>query len=183
MTVLPNGRNSAPSERAGAGKPPRYVGHTLQMRTSPAWRGLPDNARRIVFELEERHMKAGLTQNGALTCTYDEFVKAGIRRSSVRLAIEQAVALGFVEIVRRGYSARTDVRVPSVYRLTHVRSLGKDVKEPTDEWMAFKTDREVQGALRQVLAMLDEEREARSARKRKRNLLKDRSSPGHGATL
>ena len=184
MSVLPNGRNSHVAQvEAGPFGSARYVGHTLALRTSPAWKGLPDNARRIVDRLEVQHMNKGLKENGALCCTYVDFAKAGLRRSSIRRAIEEAVALGFVEIVRRGYSAKTDVRVPSLYRLTHVLNLGKDPSPPTNKWATLESDQQVRDALRGVLAMLDQERDERAARKLRQKQITNKTSPGHEATL
>jgi hypothetical protein len=33
-----------------------FVAHSLEMRSSPAWMALPDNARRVLDRLELEHM-------------------------------------------------------------------------------------------------------------------------------
>jgi len=136
-----------------------YVSHLLVMREAPAWRCLPDNARRVLDRLEVEHLRRRGRQNGQLLCPYGDFQEWGLRRASVRLAIEQAAALGFLEVTRRGFKA-----VPSLYRLTYVRSLN-DKPPPTDEWRAFHTIADAKRALTRVEAELDKERELRKARK------------------
>jgi hypothetical protein len=141
-----------------------YVAHSLEMRASPAWRGLPDDARRVLDRLEIEHLRKRLCGNGNLICPYDDFVEHGVRRAAVRLAIEQSRALGFLEIVRRGYAARTDVRVPSIYRLTYVKSY-KDTPPATDDWKALNSAEAVRVALKNALAELENERARRRARR------------------
>jgi hypothetical protein len=113
----------------------QFIAHRRSMRESPAWRALPDNARRVLDRLELEHMAHSGKQNGRLQCTYDDFERAGLRRRSITLAIRQCVALGFIEVTRGGYKTAGDVRVPSLYRLTY--PLNADARRqglPTDEW-------------------------------------------------
>lgn len=166
-----------------------YLGRNLRMLDSPAWRALSDNGRRVVERLEIQHMLTALKENGRLCCTYDDFERAGVRRASIRLAIEEAVALGFVEVTRRGYSARMEIRVPSLYRLTYVKT-NKDKQKPTDEWLAIVDDREARDALRKALASLHEERadkrERLAAKKAAAEAAKNAGkgvSPGRGTNL
>lgn len=144
-------------ETSQSGSKRRYVAHSLDMRQSPAWCGLPDNARRVLDRLEVEHMLKGGAKNGELIVTYDDFVQAGIRRGSIKRALMEAAALGFLRVTRQGYAARMEVRVPSLYRLTYVRGTGE--KPPvTNDWLAFKTDFEVREVLKGVLAELEEGR-------------------------
>lgn len=114
-----------------------FIAHSLEMRRSPAWRLLPDNARRVLDRLEVEHMSKGGEQNGALICTYDDFATAGIRRKSVALAIRQAQALGFLAVVR-GYRTAGADRAPSLYRLTYVYGT-EGSPDPTNDWRRFAT--------------------------------------------
>jgi hypothetical protein len=117
----------------------QFISHTREMRESAAWRALPNNARRVVERLELEHMHHGGRENGRLPCTYGDFEKAGIRRKSIALAIRQAEALGFLEVVKRGYIASTGFRAPSTYRLTHVHNADKRKHGlPTHEWRMIK---------------------------------------------
>jgi hypothetical protein len=65
-------------------------------------------------------MMHGGAENGNLVCTYDDFENAGIRRMSISCAIQECVALGFVEVTVKGGLARADFKRPSNYRLTYV---------------------------------------------------------------
>ena len=91
----------------------QFVAHSRELRESAAWRALPDNARRILDRLEVEHMRHGGAENGALPCTYSDFVAAGVRRASVSLAIRQCAALGFLEVTHRGGRSNAEYRNPS----------------------------------------------------------------------
>src|SRR5262245_55393238 len=103
----------------------QWVSNSREMRESPTWRVLPDRARRILDRLELEHMRHGGAENGALPCTYNDFEEAGVRRASVAKAIRQGVCLGFVEITHRGGRSISNIRRPSLYRLTYVVGRGR----------------------------------------------------------
>jgi hypothetical protein len=69
-----------------------------------------------------------------------------VRRASVSLAIRQCVALGFIEITRRGGRSISDVRRPSLYRLTYVFGR-RDQSGPTDEWKRITKQEQAEAAL------------------------------------
>lgn len=145
-----------------------YVGHSQTMKQSPAWRAAPDHCRRVLDRVELEHMNHGLRKADGLCVTYDNFVEWGIPRAAVRLAVEQAVALGFLEIVRRGYSVKGEAKVPSLYRLTYAKQLGPDGKavgKTSDEWRNIATTDAATKALRKVEADLATERDLRKQRK------------------
>jgi hypothetical protein len=128
-----------------------FIAHSREFRESPAWRALPDNARRVLDRLELEHMRHAGSENGKLPCTYSDFVKAGVRRASVALALRQCVALGFVEITKRGGRSLSNVRRPSLYRLTYV--FGRSAAGmPTDDWKRIKTIEEARLALQLATA-------------------------------
>lgn len=108
------------------------------MRTSFAWKALPDNARRVLDLLEIVHMQHGGAENGKLVCTYDQFKVAGLRRASISRAIRQCVALGFLEITKKGYRRYGAYNQPSYYRLTYVLGQKHSLAPcPTHEWRAI----------------------------------------------
>jgi hypothetical protein len=115
-----------------------FVTHSLEMRRSPAWNALPDNARRVLDRLEVEHMAHGGAENDNLQVTFDDFVKAGVRRNSIALAVRQCEALGFVRIVRRGGLARGGQKVTSAYGLTYLVGRGKS-PDPSHDWRKFAT--------------------------------------------
>ncbi|WP_056195543.1 hypothetical protein [Methylobacterium sp. Leaf123] len=75
---------------------------TRDMVESPAWRAMSQNARLVIDRVCVEHMGHGGGQNGFLPVTYDDFENAGIRRGSIRRAIAEALALGFVQMTQKG---------------------------------------------------------------------------------
>lgn len=126
-----------------------FVPHSLTMLTSPAWRALPDNARRILERLETEHMQHGGAENGYLPCTYNDFERAGIRRKSIPLAIRAGEALGFLKITRKGGGSTPGFQKPSLYFLTYLSGIGRSLRQ-TDEWQRIGTDEAARAALARV---------------------------------
>lgn len=124
-----------------------FVIHSLEMRESWAWRALPDAARRVLDRLELEHMQHGGAENGSLIVTYGQFAGAGIRRSSVSLALRQCAALGFLVVERRGKRAAAEFRAASMYRLTYLVGRGSS-PEPTHEWRTLASEADALNALR-----------------------------------
>ena len=109
------------------------------MLGSPANRVLSLSGRRILdrLEIEFHHHGGKPEQNGNLPCTYEHFEEYGIERHAIAPAIREVVALGFVEITRRGCAGNAGFRLPTLYRLTY-RHTGSD-KRLTDEWRNIET--------------------------------------------
>ncbi|GGC70783.1 hypothetical protein [Chelatococcus reniformis] len=126
-----------------------FVSHSHAMRISPAWRHLPDDARRVLDQLEVEHMEHGGTENGRLIRTYSDFERGGIRRASVALAIRQASALGFLEITASGQRSAAQFRQANFYRLTYV--IGRAPSPPpTNDWRRIASDTAAAAALSQA---------------------------------
>jgi hypothetical protein len=125
----------------------QFVPHRLAMLESAAWRALSFTARRILDRVEIEHMGHGGVENGKLPVTYDDFERFGIRRKSISGGLSELVALGFLEITKRGRMAAAEFHVPSKYRLTYVLTFDPAMA-PTDEWSKFASDEEASAALR-----------------------------------
>ncbi|WP_372422840.1 hypothetical protein [Salinarimonas chemoclinalis] len=132
-----------------------WVAHSLEMRESPAWHALTDNARRVLDRMEVEHMSQGAVENGRLICTYDQLEAAGIRRKSIALAVRQCIALGFVEITEAGGRSISGLRRPTRYRLTYVINRRRPgelrAAVPTHEWRKIASRNEAEAALASVL--------------------------------
>jgi hypothetical protein len=124
---------------------------TLLLKESPAWRALPDRARRLLDRLELEYMRQGLT--GDVRVSYDEFVEWDIDRRQIRLAILQCVLLGFL-VVRQGYRAANGFKVRSTYRLTYVWGVGRD-DLPTNDWHNIADDTQAAKALQRAKATFE----------------------------
>jgi hypothetical protein len=101
------------------------------MLNSPAYRVLSLSAHRLISRLELELGQHGGKDNGKLPVTYEDFVEFGMDRHTIAPAIREAVALGFIEITRRGRAGNAEFRTPSLYRICF-RRVGNAL--PTDEW-------------------------------------------------
>lgn len=121
-----------------------FAWRLIEMLESPAHRVLSLSARRILdrLEIELYHHGGKPEANGRLPCTYDHFVEFGVHRHAIGPAIGELVALGFVEITRKGSAGNAGYRQPTLYRLT-CRHAGSD-KRVTDDWRRIKTFEEAE---------------------------------------
>jgi hypothetical protein len=124
----------------------QFIAHPRELRESPAWMALPDNGRRVLDRLELEHMRHGGAENGSLPCTYSDFVRHGIRRASIALAIRQCEALGFLEVTHRGGRAVSEYRTPSRYRLTYINGRHTSAIR-TDDWKRIATGEDARAAI------------------------------------
>ncbi|MET3693374.1 hypothetical protein [Methylobacterium goesingense] len=123
--------NSVPKGQA-------FVWFTREMLESPAWRAMSQNARLAVDRVCVEHMSHGGGQNGALPVTYDDFEHAGIRRGSIRRAIAEALALGFIEMTRKGTRGWGEFTgEPSHFRLAWLPT--SENGAVTIRWKRFET--------------------------------------------
>ena len=143
---------SKPKPKSESAIGDQFVAHTLERMKSPAWRHLPDKARRLLDRIEFEHLQHGGAENGKLVVTYTNFQKWGIgRRNDITLSIRQCVGLGFLEVTEQGGRSISDRRWPSRYRLTYVLSTeGSDGPPPTHEWRHIRTDADAIKALARV---------------------------------
>src|SRR5439155_8307807 len=113
----------------------QFIVHRADMRRAPAWRALSNNALRALLRLELEHLNHGGRDNGRLPVSYDDFQRSGIRRQSVAAAINELVVFGFIVITEVGRRGSADVRRPSIYRLTYLRTFENgEWQLPTDDW-------------------------------------------------
>lgn len=123
--------NSVPKGQA-------FVWYTREMIESPAWRAMSQNARLVVDRVCVEHMAHGGGQNGTLPVTYDDFERTGIRRGRIRRAIAEALALGFIEMTRKGTRGYGDFPgAPSLFRLAWLPT--SENGPVTIRWRRFDT--------------------------------------------
>jgi hypothetical protein len=132
--TLPNGRSDARIKHSERTKiEPPFVQIRREMLRSPAFRALSYSALRILNRLDIEHMDNAGRENGNLVCTYQDFVDYGVSMGSIKTALSQLTALGFIEIEVTGRRSSGGTKIPSSYRLTYLPKGGVDAK-PTDEW-------------------------------------------------
>jgi hypothetical protein len=140
----------------------QFAPRTIEMLEAPAFRVLSLSARRVLDRLEIELARHGGTDNGRLPVTYDQFQEFGIDRQAIAPAIRELVALGFLEITRKGRAGNAEWRLPNLFRLTFRPSKGERAFG-TNEWQ-------------EVESMEDAERLAKAARKA--NLRKSKAQCG-----
>ena len=121
----------------------QFAAHLIEMLESPPWRVLSLSARRVLDRIEIELAHHGGRENGRLIVTYDDFVKYGVHRHSVRPAINELTALGFVEITRIGRAGNAEFRLSNQFRLTFRPSKGVPA-DGSHEWKAIKSDEEAE---------------------------------------
>jgi hypothetical protein len=97
------------------------------MQESYAYRVLSLSALRIMSRLEIELARHGgrPEENGSLPCTFEDFADYGVHRDAIAPAIRELVALGFIEITRKGSAGNAGFRQPQLYLLTY-RHAGSD---------------------------------------------------------
>ncbi|WP_162560455.1 hypothetical protein [Methylobacterium durans] len=120
-------------------RPPKGVPFawiTLPMLKSPAWRAMSRNAKLVVERVLVEHMNHGGAKNGALPVTYNDFVEYGIRRNSVRKAIDEAAELGFIAVAQKGTRAWGEYAGhATTFRVAWLPTIHGDT--PQSKWARF----------------------------------------------
>ena len=93
----------------------------VEMQKSPAYRVLSLSARKILDRLEIELAQHGFKpeENGFLPCTFEQFVEYGLERGAIAPGIREVVALGFVQVTRKGSAGNAEHRQPTLFLLTY----------------------------------------------------------------
>jgi hypothetical protein len=113
-----------------------FIPRLLDMLESHPYRVLSGPAHRVLSRIEVEHCLHAGTENGNLPVTFQNFIDYGMDRHSIGPAIRECVALGFIEITKKGSAGNREFRAPNVFRLTYVPT--KDTA-PTHEWRQIET--------------------------------------------
>jgi DNA-binding transcriptional ArsR family regulator len=143
----------------------QFIARPVEMLKSPAWKALPDPARRILEVIELEHAAHGAADNGRLEVPYNDFEKNGVRRQTVSLSLRQCQELGFLEVMQQGRIARGVHKQASVYRVTYLNGRSTSA-QPTHDWRDLDTEEKVARALSRAAASKSAEhvRRAKKAR-------------------
>jgi hypothetical protein len=114
----------------------QFAAREIKMLESPAYRSLSLSAHRALARIEIELAHHAGKDNGQLPVTYDDFQRYGIDRHSIRPALSELKALGFIEITDPGRAGNAEFRRPAKYRLTY-----KDAYKapPTNDWKRIET--------------------------------------------
>jgi hypothetical protein len=114
----------------------------IEMLESPAYRQLSLSAHRVISRIEIELAHHGGNDNGKLPVTYEDFIEYGVHRHSIAPAIREAIALGFIEVTKRGRGGNAESREPSLYRLTFAHDRNSRQSPPAHDWRKVKTAEE-----------------------------------------
>jgi hypothetical protein len=140
------------------------------MLESPAMRVLTLAERRALDRIEIEHAHHGGADNGKLPITYADFEHFGLHPNAIAPSLRALVALGFIEVTRKGYGGAVEVRAPSLYRLTY-RSAWNATRRDEDgthEYSGIKTVEEAKAIARAARRGADP-RNVKRARARQKN--------------
>jgi hypothetical protein len=131
--------------------PPQDVPWTWisrEMLESPAWRAMSRGARIVVDRVMAEYVSHAGLYNGDLQITYENFVAFGLGRKSIKAAIDEAQALGWIKVTQRGRGGQAgSLRRAHRFALTWLPVAASD---PTNGWKRFQTKAMVNTALAKV---------------------------------
>lgn len=109
----------------------RWTWLPVALQASDVWRHRSITCVRLLEFLICEHSNHAGRENGNLCATYDQLELAGLTRSLIRSAVEEAVELGLLRVTSPG-GRLAGAKVPSRYRLTFYPT--RDGAPPTNEW-------------------------------------------------
>ena len=123
----------------------QFVYYTREMISSPAYRALSLQGRKVLRRLELEHMAHGGQDNGKLPCRYHDFVKYGCRKNGLSAAPIEVGVLGFAPTMSFGTRAYGNVPgKASTFRLTYLPTADGP---PTNEWKRWSSVEEARAAV------------------------------------
>jgi hypothetical protein len=126
----------------------QFNARLITMLESPAYRVLSLSARMVLDRLFIELAHHGGNDNGKLPVTYEHFVEYGIHRHAIGPAIRELVALGFIEVTRKGKAGTGGHRYPSLFGIVCINS--KSSPNPTHPWKRIKTIEEAKASAKKA---------------------------------
>ena len=137
---------------------------TRELLSSPAWRALSVNGRRLIDFLLIEHCNHAARENGNLMATHEQLRHYGLTGDQIRPAIEEAGFLGLLRFERGGRWAGTNA--PSRFRLTFY--VDRDGNPATNDWKRLDETR--------IGVWKDHRRTLRAAREKRKATPQSRST-------
>ena len=119
----------------------QFAARPIEMLEGPAMRVLTLAERRALDRIEIEYAHHGGADNGKLPITYADFERFGLHPNVIAPSLRALVALGFIEVTRKGYGGAAEVRAPSLYRLTYRPAWDATRRDGdgTHDYLAIKT--------------------------------------------
>jgi hypothetical protein len=141
-------RNSTTNRPYGKKKTEGWASRTIEMLESSAHRALSLSARRVMDRLEIEFWDRGRRDNGRLPVSYQNFKDYGMDRDAITFGIRECVALGFIEVTKKGRAGNAEFRSPNLFRITYRET--DDGAWPTNEWRWIQTVDQAKSLVREV---------------------------------
>lgn len=121
-----------------------FVTLSRELLTSPAWRAMSINCRRLIDFLMIEHLNHAGSENGNLCATYDQLVAFGIPRRLIHVSMDEAEMLKLV-FIERGARKSSGLSHMNRFTLTFVRQrimAGERMGyvPPSGEWKRIKQE-------------------------------------------
>jgi hypothetical protein len=114
----------------------QFAAYPIEMLQSHAWRALSAMAKRCIERIVIELRKHGGKDNGELPVTNRDFVAHGVSMATIKPALAEAVALGFIEQTP-GYACKNPLYArPARFRILFINSKGP-LPDHT-RWRRFK---------------------------------------------
>jgi hypothetical protein len=108
--VRPRGFNQPPKDQ-------QWWWFTVEMLEHPSFAMLTRAAYQVLLRLCIECCRHNGNYNGRLKVTYNDFVKYGVHRHRIALAVRELEALGYIKC-KHGRPVRAEFKIPSLYTLT-----------------------------------------------------------------
>ena len=157
MTRSSRSKHSKPNSIVG-----QFTAYPVEMLESPAWRALTPSAKRCIERIAIELAHHGGRDNGELPVTYRNFRAFGVYMDGIRLALAEAVALGFIEMTPGHASLSPDYGRAARFRILFLNCIGP-LPDHT-RWKRFKTldEAKLTGKLARASAMPKKRTKARN---------------------
>jgi hypothetical protein len=125
----------------------QWVAYRKSMLESPAFLALSLSGHRVLARVGLEHLRHKGVENGWLPVTYQDFALSNVDKGSISAALAECIALGFLQITKKGRAGNGDSRTCNLYRLTYLPT-SSPKEGPTDEWKHIKDPKAIAAAVR-----------------------------------
>jgi hypothetical protein len=140
----------------------QFVPYHRSMLESPAFQVLSLSGQRVLARIGLEWLRHAGLENGYLQVTYSNFIAYNIDEQSIRPALAECEALGFLRTTKKGRAGNGTFRQGTLYRLTYLYTQTPH-EPPSHDWKRIATIDDAK-----AIAKTAREEYARKRPKRKR---------------
>ena len=157
-------------EKLGPPKGESWSWFTTELMASDAWRLRSHSCALLIDWLSIEHRNHAGLENGRLKATYDALEAYGLRRRSIKTAIEEAKFLGLIRVTFHG-GRWGMTNSASQYRLTFYTTIEEGIVCPASNDWKIRTAKQISGYRAKIAAT------ARAVRRRKKQFPSGAGAP------